>query len=146
MGDHGGLVAALAALPLRAGGGVRSLSPGRLLAAVKRRLALRLFAALVTAAVLSLPQVAAMTEVAVPTAAALVVGLLLPLSGDNAPLGRALLQAAQMALFEVGPDDFALIVRDTGGSDDAAERAARDAIAAGAQLLLGPESVREIGL
>ena len=88
----------------------------------------------------SVASVAPPAPVAVETAppAEVRVGLLLPLSGDNAPLGRALLQAAQMALFEAGPDDFALIVRDTGASDDVAERAARDAIAAGAQLLLGP--------
>jgi len=59
------LVAALAALPLRAGGGMRSLSPGRLLAAVKRRLALRLFAALVTAAVLPLSVLALVVRPAV---------------------------------------------------------------------------------
>lgn len=86
------------------------------------------------------PSVAPPAPVAVETAppAEVRVGLLLPLSGDNAPLGQALLRAAQMALFEAAPDDFALIVRDTGGSDEVAERAARDAIAAGAQLLLGP--------
>ena len=41
------------------------------------------------------------------------IGLLLPLSGNSANLGQAMLQAAQMALFEVGGDDVALIVRDT---------------------------------
>src|SRR5258706_8151712 len=45
--------------------------------------------------------------------AAIRVALLLPLSGNNAALGQATLQAAQMALFDVGGNDVALIVRDT---------------------------------
>jgi len=64
------------------------------------------------------------------------IGLLLPLSGNNATLGQGMLQAAQMALFEVGGNDVALIVRDTEAQGGAA--AARAALADGAQLILGP--------
>ncbi len=41
------------------------------------------------------------------------VALLLPLSGPSADLGRALLDAAQLALFDVSNEDFVLLPRDT---------------------------------
>ena len=66
------------------------------------------------------------------------VGLLLPLSGSRAELGQAMLRAAEMALFDVADARFALVVRDTQGTPEGARRAAQDAIAAGANLLLGP--------
>ena len=66
------------------------------------------------------------------------VGLLLPLSGPRAELGEAMLRAAEMALFDVADERFALVVRDTKGTPEGARRAAQDAIAAGANLLLGP--------
>lgn len=72
----------------------------------------------------------------VPVAGAKI-GLLLPLSGQNANLGRSLLQAAEMGLFEVGDDNFTLLVEDTaapGGPDSAA----RKLLADGANILLGP--------
>ena len=66
------------------------------------------------------------------------VAILLPLSGKNAPLGQALLNAAQLAVFDVADSHFELMPRDTGSSDGAAEAAARDALASGAQLIIGP--------
>ena len=66
------------------------------------------------------------------------VGLLLPLSGPRAELGEAMLRAAEMALFDVADERFALVVRDTKGTPEGARRAAQDAIAAGANLILGP--------
>ncbi|MDD5585777.1 MAG: penicillin-binding protein activator [Alphaproteobacteria bacterium] len=66
------------------------------------------------------------------------VAALLPLSGKNAPLGQAMMNAAQMAVFDVAPSNFELMPRDTGGSAEGALNAARDAIASGAQLLIGP--------
>lgn len=69
------------------------------------------------------------------TAGKIQVALLLPLSGKNAPLGQAMLNAAQLAVFDMAPPNFELMPRDTGKS---AENAARDAIASGAQLLIGP--------
>jgi branched-chain amino acid transport system substrate-binding protein len=66
------------------------------------------------------------------------VAVLLPLSGKNAPLGQAMLNAAQMAVFDVAPSHFELMPRDTGGNAEGAENAARDAIASGARLLIGP--------
>ena len=66
------------------------------------------------------------------------VALLLPLSGRHAALGESLLNAAQLALFDVAEDRFSLIVRDTRGTPDGARGAARAALDAGARLVLGP--------
>lgn len=66
------------------------------------------------------------------------VGLLLPLSGQRAALGRSLLDAAQLALFEVADKNFVLIPRDTAGTPEGARKAAESALESGAKLLLGP--------
>jgi ABC-type branched-subunit amino acid transport system substrate-binding protein len=66
------------------------------------------------------------------------VAILLPLTGRNAALGQAMLNAAQQAVFDVAGPNFELMPRDTGDSDSGAETAARDALASGAQLLIGP--------
>jgi len=66
------------------------------------------------------------------------VGLLWPLSGPRAELGRSLLDAAQLATFEVADKNFVLVPRDTGGTPDGARAAATSAIESGAKLLLGP--------
>ena len=66
------------------------------------------------------------------------VALLLPLSGPSAELGAALFDAAQMALFDVGNEDFVLLPRDTQGTPEGAARAAGTALADGARLVLGP--------
>jgi branched-chain amino acid transport system substrate-binding protein len=65
------------------------------------------------------------------------IGLLLPLSGQNAGLGKALSQAGQLALFENGDDTTALVVRDSeavGGPVGGAQAAMQE----GATILLGP--------
>jgi branched-chain amino acid transport system substrate-binding protein len=66
------------------------------------------------------------------------VGLLVPLTGAGAGLGEDLVDAAQMALFDVGRTDLELLPRDSGDQPDKAEAAARSALDAGAELLLGP--------
>jgi len=66
------------------------------------------------------------------------VALLVPLSGAQENLGQALLQAAQLALFDVGSDSFELIPRDTKGTEAGAREAAQSAVADGAQMVLGP--------
>ena len=66
------------------------------------------------------------------------VGLLVPLTGSSAALGEDLVDAAQMALFDVGRTDLELLPRDTGDEPGKAEAAARSALDAGAELLLGP--------
>jgi ABC-type branched-subunit amino acid transport system substrate-binding protein len=66
------------------------------------------------------------------------IALLVPLSGPNAALGNAILDAAQMALFETGSDQLTLMPRDTKGTPAGAADAARSALSAGASLILGP--------
>lgn len=72
------------------------------------------------------------------------IAILLPLSGSNAALGQSMLQAAQLALFDLGYDNFELIPRDTATG---AAAAATSALNDGAQLILGPlfaEDVRAV--
>lgn len=64
------------------------------------------------------------------------VAILAPLTGPNAELGRALLQAAQLSLAQPGSPP--LDQQDTAGTPEGAATAARTAIAAGAGVLLGP--------
>lgn len=66
------------------------------------------------------------------------VGLLLPLSGPHAALGRGLFDAAALALFDRGAERIELVVADTGGDGEGARAAAAQVLAAGARLVLGP--------
>ena len=66
------------------------------------------------------------------------VALLLPLSGGNAGIGRDLLDAAQLALFDAAPARFELAPRDTGGTPEGAREAAESALQGGAHIILGP--------
>lgn len=72
------------------------------------------------------------------------VALLVPLSGRNAALGQSLLNAAQIALFDIGHPNFELMPRDTKGTSDGAGKAAAEAIEEGAQLILGPVFTDEV--
>jgi ABC-type branched-subunit amino acid transport system substrate-binding protein len=72
------------------------------------------------------------------------VALLVPLSGANAELGQAMLDAAQLALFEVPDDRLTLVPRDTGGNAEGAAKAARAVIGDGARLILGPLLAAEV--
>jgi ABC-type branched-subunit amino acid transport system substrate-binding protein len=76
--------------------------------------------------------------------ASIEIALLLPLSGQGAALGTALLNAAQLSLFDVNDDRLALLPRDTGGTPEGAAEAARDVIAHGARLILGPFFAPEV--
>ncbi|MBT3395832.1 MAG: penicillin-binding protein activator, partial [Alphaproteobacteria bacterium] len=66
------------------------------------------------------------------------VALLLPLTGPEQALGRSLLDAAVMALYEIGGDNLVLLPRDTMGTPEGAQTAADSALQEGAQLILGP--------
>jgi len=72
------------------------------------------------------------------------VAILLPLSGSNAAVGQSMLQAAQLAVFDVGSDNFELISKDTAGTPSGASAAATAAISEGAQLILGPLFAEEV--
>jgi ABC-type branched-subunit amino acid transport system substrate-binding protein len=76
--------------------------------------------------------------IGVPLDGSVRVGLLLPLSGRHARVGQALLNAAQLALFDIADENFSLIVRDTRGTEDGAVAAVRSALDEGARLILGP--------
>ena len=68
------------------------------------------------------------------------VGLILPLSasGGVASVAATLKNAAEMALAEFSQPNIQLIVKDDRGSPEAAATAAREVIADGAELILGP--------
>lgn len=75
------------------------------------------------------------------------VGILLPLSGRHAELGQSMLKAAQMALFDVGSATYELMPIDTRSTAAGADAAARNAVAAKTDLVLGPifsEDVRAV--
>ena len=65
------------------------------------------------------------------------VALLLPLSGQNAAIGRALMQAAEMGVFDSGDDNFNLVVRDSAAPGGPAV-AVSGAMTEGAKMVLGP--------
>jgi branched-chain amino acid transport system substrate-binding protein len=66
------------------------------------------------------------------------VGLMLPLSGPAAALGQDMLQSAQMALFDVGPNDVVLLPRDDGGTAEGARRAATELVRENVEVIIGP--------
>ena len=66
------------------------------------------------------------------------VGLLLPLSGKHEALGQAMLRASQLALFDIAHANFELLPRDTAGTAQGARNAAREVVAEGAELIIGP--------
>lgn len=69
------------------------------------------------------------------------IGLLLPLSGPQEHLGKAMVHAAEMALFESGCSSLALLPQDT---TQGAHQAALRALDEGAELLLGPIFAAEV--
>lgn len=83
---------------------------------------------------------------AVPTdkLAPVKVALLVPLTGKHAQLGNALLNAAQLALFDSGYTNFELLPGDTKGTAEGAGTAAYNAVQGGAQLILGPVFSEEV--
>jgi ABC-type branched-subunit amino acid transport system substrate-binding protein len=84
----------------------------------------------------------------VPLDGAIKIGFLAPMSGPHRAAGIALLQAAQLALFDLADDRLVLLIGDTGGTPQGARAAARDLMDQGARLLLGPlfaESVSQVG-
>ena len=74
-------------------------------------------------------------------AGAVIISLLLPMSSTDEnvrTLANTLLQAAQLALFDVARPQLLLRVQDTGGTPVGAQTAARAALAAGTDLIVGP--------
>jgi ABC-type branched-subunit amino acid transport system substrate-binding protein len=69
------------------------------------------------------------------TQAPVKVGLLVPLTGSQSELGQAMMNAAQLALFDMGANNVTLLPGDTGKG---AAKAADEVLAQGAQIILGP--------
>ena len=92
------------------------------------------------------PSAPALLQPQVPAAAAgpARIGLLLPLSGPSGQLGAAMLQSAELALFDVPDSGLQLLPRDTGGAAQQAADAARDVIALGAKVIIGPLLAAEV--
>jgi len=75
------------------------------------------------------------------------IGILLPLSGRRKLLGRELLDAAQIAVFDLADEDFIIFPFDTKGTESGAAAAAEKAVRIGVDLILGPllaNSVRAV--
>lgn len=69
------------------------------------------------------------------------VGLLLPFSADSEAARRvasSMFDAAQLAVFDAGDENFLIIPKDTRGEAEGAAAAARSALADGAEIILGP--------
>ena len=64
--------------------------------------------------------------------------LLSPFSGRHAELGAAMLNAAQLALYDAAGEGFVLMPMDTAGNPAGAAEAARQSVGRGAGVLLGP--------
>lgn len=79
-----------------------------------------------------------------PVDGAVRVALLVPLSGQAGAVGRALMEAAHLALIDAGNPDVVLLPRDTEGRADKAADLARQAMAEGAGMILGPLFAAEV--
>ena len=66
------------------------------------------------------------------------VGFLLPLSGRHKAVGQALMNAAQLALFDVSGEKFDLVVRDTAGTPTGATAAMESLLSEKVDLVVGP--------
>ncbi|MBU6234823.1 MAG: penicillin-binding protein activator [Alphaproteobacteria bacterium] len=72
------------------------------------------------------------------------VAILVPQSGPNAALGEALMQAAQLAVFDLNEPMFQLIPKDTKGTAEGTQKAVDEAAREGARLILGPVFAQEV--
>ena len=75
------------------------------------------------------------------------VALILPLSapGNAGATAQSMRNAAEMALAEFNNPDIQLLVKDDGGSAGGAQAAAQQAVAEGAEIILGPLFAQSVG-
>ncbi|MCP5366648.1 MAG: penicillin-binding protein activator [Hyphomicrobiales bacterium] len=73
-----------------------------------------------------------------PAAGVTRVAMLVPMTGPVGPLGKAMANAAQLALFDFAGPQFEITFYDSQGTADGAARAAAEAVADGASMILGP--------
>ncbi len=72
------------------------------------------------------------------------IGFLVPLTGPQAELGQAMLNAASLALFDFANPRIILVPRDAGDSLEQGRDAAQTAVSSGASLLVGPVFARAV--
>ncbi len=74
------------------------------------------------------------------------VAFLLPISaqGNTAGVAKALKQAGELALFEFDNPNVQLVPKDTRGTPEGAKTAAKEAVAEGAELIIGPLFANEV--
>src|SRR3974390_113328 len=74
-------------------------------------------------------------------------GLILPLSapGNAGVAGQAMRNAAEMAVAEFNSPNIQLLVKDDGGTAEAARTGAQQAIDEGAEIILGPLFAQSVG-
>jgi ABC-type branched-subunit amino acid transport system substrate-binding protein len=75
------------------------------------------------------------------------VALILPLSaqGNAGATAQSMRNAAEMALAEFNNPDIQLLVKDDGGTAGGAQQAAQQALAEGAEIILGPLFAQSVG-
>ncbi len=66
------------------------------------------------------------------------VAVLLPLSGRSPQIGQDLMNASQLALFDLPQNSVELLIKDSGDTPEMAAQAMQQALSEGAQLALGP--------
>ncbi|NBX65502.1 MAG: penicillin-binding protein activator [Proteobacteria bacterium] len=72
------------------------------------------------------------------------VAILAPQSGPNAAMGEALIQAAQLAVFDLDEPQFQIVPKDSQGTAEGARRAVDEAAREGVKLILGPLFAKEV--
>ena len=66
------------------------------------------------------------------------IGLLVPLSGDNAELGKQIIKATRMALKEINTDTIEIYPKDTQSDPNITLRSAKEFELMGINLVIGP--------
>ena len=76
------------------------------------------------------------------------VGLILPLSagGNAGTVALSMKNAAEMALAEFNSPNVQLLVKDDGGTSGGAQQAAQQALAEGAEIIIGPLFAHSVGV
>ena len=76
------------------------------------------------------------------------VGLILPLSaaGNAGTVALSMKNAAEMALVEFSSPNVQLLIKDDGGSSGGAQQAAQQALAEGAEIIIGPLFAHSVGV
>jgi branched-chain amino acid transport system substrate-binding protein len=96
----------------------------------------------------STPPAAPVQQPAAIGTGAVRVGLILPLSagGNAGTVALSMKNAAEMALAEFNSPNVQLLVKDDGGTSGGAQQAAQQALAEGAEIIIGPLFAHSVGV